>query len=88
MVTRFSDMKVTEKYDTSSLPKPQHSLGTLLNCVLPHSGPGQLTGAGTRIDTCRPFLVRLGLHHWGDNGLGRQSIPRTGRKDQGRGGKP
>ena len=67
MVTRFSDMKVTDKYGTGSLPKPQHSLGTLLSCVLPHSGPGQLTGADTRVDTCRTFLVGLGLHHWGDN---------------------
>ena len=86
MVTRF--MKVTEKYVTSSLHKPQHNLGVLLNCVLPRSGPGQLIGVGTRVDTCLTFLVRLGLHHWGGNGLGRQSISRTGRKDQGRGGKP
>lgn len=81
-------MKVTEKYGTGSLPKLQHNLGVLLNCVLPHSGPGQLIGVGRRADTCLTFLVRLGLHHWGENGLGRQSISRTGRKDQGRGGKP
>ena len=88
MVARFSTMKVTEKYVTSSLHKPKHNLGVLLNCVVPRSGPGQLIGVGTRVDTCLTFLVRLGLHHWGDNGLGRQSISRTGRKDQGRGGKP
>lgn len=79
-------MEVTEKHGTRSLPKPQHNLGILLNDVLPNCGPRQLTGVGTRVDTCLTFLVWYrweGLHHWGDNPfLGLEK--RTG----GRGGKP
>lgn len=80
MVTRFSNMKATEKYGTRSLPKPQHNLGILLNCVLPHSGPGQLPEVATRADTCLPFLARLGLHHWGDDPfLGLEEKTRAGQ---------
>lgn len=81
MVTRFSNMKTTEKYGTRSLPKPQHNLGILLNCVFPHSGPGQLPGCGTEADTL-PDL-HMGWIITGDN-----PFPEDWKKDQGRGGKP